>query len=130
MGKRSKSTLFVSCTATRGATIFRVPRNKRFLKAARRFTKRFKSMFVMTRQEPPVDYFSEEAGYMKFLLDTRKFSANVPILLRIEPNDIQRSPYNDRFFLEMHSPASTTRKEGEESEGCRQQRRDSGNNLS
>lgn len=92
LGEACTSALFMSCSATRGANIFRLNRNEQLMRLMLRFVARFADEYGGPGKPPPEpDYFWGAPAYDKLLDGFKRASReDVVLVARISDGEVQR----------------------------------------
>lgn len=120
-GPQCRSALFVSCSATKGANIFRVERNDGYIHTMLQLLLVFVARYIVTRRQPPSNFFHADpprgiwgdepppaaaepngAGghdeYERFLHETVAIARNASLIRRVPQADVQRGPSESLFL--------------------------------
>ena len=97
-GPGCRSCTFMSCSATRGANIFRIHRNDELMALMLHFLNLFCVRHVRGQQRPPANLFWGEKNHRALLEKTIQAARRVEKVATIKPEDVQRGP-EEPFWL-------------------------------
>lgn len=92
VGPECKSCVFMSCSATRGANLFRIHRNEELMALMLHFLNLFCERYVHPAKRPPPNLFWGERKHRALLEKTIQEARRVEKIAFINPEDIQRGP--------------------------------------
>lgn len=98
LGPHCTGVNFVSVSASRGARVFWVPRDDRFISLMLLFVYRFKTMYADTGREPPANFFSADATHRELVRETLRIAKQAELRLDLPDTHVQRSPHNGHLF--------------------------------
>jgi hypothetical protein len=95
----AESVLFASCSATRGANIFRLQRNESLMQTMLKYVDQFASQFGSSDADPPpINFFSNEDAYRSFVRAMAKASSRVELVAYIPNQEVQRAKPEHLFL--------------------------------
>lgn len=100
-GKECISSVFCSLSATRGASLFQLKRDDRYISDMLKLIRQFHRRYVLTRFQPPSDFWHIESpsdvDYDGFLKRTLELAKEAKTLYRVHHDDVQRRPPEPLF---------------------------------
>ena len=91
--------VYVSLSATRGATIFRVHRNEEFIALMMVLLRRFFDEFVYTQTEPPENFFSHLPEHVRLVELTASIAQGAVVESCLDHEQVQRPDGPSSWFV-------------------------------
>ena len=95
----TRSCIYISLSATRGATIFRVSRDDAYLGNMLHLLQRFRAQYVLPKKAPPTNFFYGLPQHAQFRARTAELARSAPVLRTLQPHEVQRPDEPSSWFF-------------------------------
>ena len=101
VGEHCAGAVLVRCTATRGAVVLRLRRDRAYEAQMLHFLGRFGAEFASSPRAapPPADFWADEPEHARFVAATLAYAESAEVLEVVAPADVQRAGRDDEPLL-------------------------------
>ena len=94
----TQSCIYISMSATRGASIFRIHRDDAYLGMMVKLLQQFRAQYLLTKTPPPPNFFYDLPQHAEFRARTATIARDATILRALQPHEVQRPAEPSAWF--------------------------------